>query len=70
MPVQQIWLDIAEQKVDAAKPYDDVEYSLLRADIARVHDFLVKSGINRVTAKSQLQNIEPYNRYPNLIAEL
>ena len=70
VPVQQIWLDIAEQKVDAAKPYDDVEYSLLRADIARVHDFLVKSGINRVTAKSQLQNIEPYNRYPNLIAEL
>lgn len=70
VPVQQIWLDIAEQKEDAAKPYDDVDYALLRADIGRAYDFLVKSGINRATAKAQLQNIEPYNRHPKLIAEL
>jgi hypothetical protein len=70
VPVQQIWLDVAEQNIDTARPYDDVDYSLLRADVARAYDFLVKSGINKATAKSRLENIEPYNRFPELIAEL
>jgi hypothetical protein len=70
VPVQQIWLDVAEQATDTAKPYDGVEYSVLRSDIRRAYDFLVRSGINNMTAKAHLQNIEPYNRYPQLITEL
>jgi hypothetical protein len=70
VPIQQIWLDVAEQTRDVAQPYDGVEFSVIRSDIRRAYDFLVKSGINRVTALAHLKAVEPYNRYPQLISEL
>jgi len=70
VPVQQVWLDIAEQELDAAKPYEDIEYSLIKADMRRAYECLVNSGINNVTAREQLKNIEPYNWFPQLIKEL
>lgn len=70
VPVQQIWLDTAEQTYDHAVPYDGVDYAILRADMRRVFELLTKSGINAQTARERMRLIEPFNRYPNLIKEL
>jgi hypothetical protein len=70
VPVQQIWLDSAEQSYDNAIPYDGVNYAVLRADLRRVFEVLIRSGINAQTARERMRSIEPFNRYPNLIEEL
>lgn len=70
VPVEQIWLDTAEQSSDHAAPYDGVEFSIIKADMRRVVEFLVKAGINHKTAIERLRSIEPFDRYPGLINEL
>jgi len=70
VPVEQIWLDTAEQSRDHAAPYAGVEFSIIKADMRRVVEFLVKTGINRQTAIERLRSVEPFDRYPKLINEL
>jgi hypothetical protein len=70
VPVEQIWLDTAEQSRDHAAPYAGVELSIIKADMRRVVEFFVKTGINRKTAIERLRSIEPFDRYPKLINEL
>jgi len=70
VPVQQIWLDTAEQLQNQAVPYDGVDYSLLRADMRRLFEILINSGINTDTARQRIQRMEPFNRYPDLAREL
>jgi hypothetical protein len=70
VPVQQIWLDTAEQVQDQAIPYDGVDYALLRVDMRRLFEILVNSGINLETARQRMRSMEPFNRYSNLIKEL
>lgn len=70
VPVQQIWLDVAEQTKEPARPYAAIEFPVIRADIRRAFDCLVKGGINKATARARLLMIEPYNLYPDLINDL
>ncbi|TFH12137.1 MAG: ATP-binding protein, partial [Lentisphaerales bacterium] len=70
VPIQQIWLDVAEQARDVAKPYDGIEFNVIRSDIRRAYDLLVKSGVNRTTIIAHLMMIEPYSFYPQFISEL
>lgn len=70
VPVQQIWLDTAEQLTDQAIPYSAIEYGVLRADMRRVFDLLLKSGSERQAARERIRKMEPFNRYPDLIREL
>ena len=70
VPVEQIWLDTAEQSRDHAAPYVGIKFSIIKADMRRVVEFLVKTGINRQTAIQRLHSIEPFDRYPKLINEL
>ena len=70
VPIEQIWLDTSEKTHDHAAPYAFVEFSVIKADMRRVVEFLVKSGINRKTAIEQLRSIEPFDRYSKLINEL
>lgn len=70
VPVEQIWLDTAEQCRDHAPPYGGVDYAILRADMSRAVEFLVSTGINRHTAIERLRSVEPFDRYPQLINEL
>ena len=70
VPVQQIWLDTAEQLQDQAIPYSAIEYNILRADVRRVFDMLLKSGSERDAARERIRKMEPFNRYPDLIREL
>jgi hypothetical protein len=70
VPVQQIWLDTAEDRADQALPYEDVGFDVLRGDLRVLFGLLRKSGINAATAKERLRVMEPFNRYPKLVAEL
>ncbi|MDB6124560.1 MAG: ATPase [Pedosphaera sp.] len=70
VPVEQIWLDTAEQSRDHATPYSGIEFSVIKADMRRVVEFLVKTGINRKTAIERLRSVEPFDRFPKLINEL
>ena len=70
VPVQQIWLDTAEQAVDQAVPYEDIDYKVLRGDLRTLFRILVDEGINAATARERLRLMEPFNRYPKLIEEL
>ena len=70
VPVEQIWLDTAEQSRDHAAPYAGVEFSIIKADMRRVVEFLVKTGINRKTAIERLRSLDPFDRYPKQINEL
>ncbi|MCX7009908.1 MAG: ATP-binding protein [Kiritimatiellaeota bacterium] len=70
VPVEQIWLDTAEQSRDHAAPYVGVEFSIIKADMRRVVEFLIKTGINRKTAIERLRSVEPFDRYPHFINEL
>lgn len=70
VPIQQIWLDTAEQGQEQAPPYDGVDYTLLRADMRRLFDILLNAGINHETARHRMRSLEPFNRYPDLIKEL
>ncbi len=70
VPVEQIWLDAAENPTDTAAPYAGLDPTVLRADMLRVYTFLTGSGINARTAKERLRTMEPFDRYPGIIDEL
>ena len=70
VPVQQIWLDSAEQIKDPSRPYEHVDLNVLRSDMRRTLEFLVASGINRATAIERIRNMEPFIDYPKLVSEL
>jgi Histidine kinase-, DNA gyrase B-, and HSP90-like ATPase len=70
VPIQQIWLDSAEQTHDHAAPYQGLEFSTIKADMNRVLNLYRKSGINIETAKERLRTMEPFDRYSKLINEL
>jgi hypothetical protein len=70
VPVEQIWLDAAEQTQDHAAPYSGLDLSIIRSDMRRVLEFLLQTGINRATALERLRSIEPFDRYKALINEL
>jgi hypothetical protein len=70
VPVEQIWLDTAEQSRDHAPPYDGIDFAVIKADMRRVVEFSVSAGINRATAIERLRSVEPFDRYQKLINEL
>ena len=70
VPVEQIWLDTAEQSNDHAPPYDGLEFAVIKSDMRRVVEHLTSSGIGRETAIERLRSIAPFNRYERQINEL
>lgn len=70
VPVEQIWLDTAEQQTEHSAPYASVDSALLKADMRRVVDFLCGSGMPREKAIKTLHSMEPFDRYPRLIKDI
>lgn len=70
VPVQKIWLDAAEQSQDNAAPYEGIPEEVLLADLRRVWDMLLDSGIAEDEARMRILSMEPFNRYPDEIANL
>jgi hypothetical protein len=70
VPVEQIWLDSAEQGIDRSIPYNDIDLAVIREDLRKVYHALKTNGVNESTARQRLNSIEPFNRFPGLIREL
>lgn len=70
VPVEQIWLDTAEQSKDHAAPYAGLDFAVIKSDMRRVLEFLTRTGINHETAIARLRTIEPFDHYSSLINEL
>src|SRR5439155_18599074 len=60
VPVEQIWLDTAEQLNDRPIPYDGVDLAVLRADLRKVYHALTAGGMDGVAARDRLRSIEPF----------
>jgi hypothetical protein len=70
VPVERIWLDVAEEPGGYAVPYEGLADSEIWSDLRRAHEMLKKSGIPSTTAAAFLSSSEPFNRYPALIQKL
>lgn len=70
VPVQKIWLNTSEENADYAKPYEDLDYEIVFADLHRVWKILLTTGIGRNEAKLKIRTMEPFNHYPELIEQL
>lgn len=70
VPVQKIWLNTSEENADYAKPYEDLDYEIVFADLRRVWEILLTTGIGRNEAKLKIRTMEPFNHYPELIEQL
>ena len=70
VPVQQIWLDTADQLDDQAVPYSGIEYGVIQGDMRRVFEMLLQFGFEREAAKDRIRKMEPFNRYHDLIRDL
>lgn len=68
IPVQQIWLDAAEETT--AAPYDDIPIDVIRSDLRSTCEQLERGGLSRFQAVATLKNIEPFMDHPTLIKEL
>lgn len=68
IPIQQIWLDAAEEST--AAPYDDIPIDVIRSDLRSTCDQLERGGLSRSQAIATLKNIEPFMDHPKLIKEL
>lgn len=70
VPVQKIWLNTSEENADYAKPYEDLDYEIVFADLRRVWEILLSTGIGKNEAKLKIRTMEPFNHYPELIEQL
>ena len=68
IPIQQIWLDAAEEST--AAPYDDIPVDVIRSDLRSTCEQLELGGLSRFHAIAMLKNIEPFMDHPKLIKEL
>ena len=70
VPVQKIWLDVAEQENDHAVAYAGLATEVVLGDMKRVFEMLIDSGIHPDEAAMQIGAMEPFNRYPEIISQL
>jgi len=68
IPIQQIWLDAAEEST--AAQYDDIPVDVIRSDLRSTCEQLERGGLSRFHAIAMLKNIEPFMDHPKLIKEL
>lgn len=70
VPVQQIWLDTADNESEHSIPYDGVNEDVVYADLRRLYECLKASNVPHPEAVLKLQSMEPFNRYPELMSKL
>jgi hypothetical protein len=70
VPIQKIWLDVAEKSEIHAAPFELDPPAHVREVIAQLYQALRIDGISADTARQRLLNIEPFNAYPEHIGAL
>jgi hypothetical protein len=70
VPVERIWLDTSEAPGEHAGPYEGMDDALVAADLRKAFQLLRTAGVSVAAAIGQLRALEPFNRYPDLVARL
>ncbi len=60
VPVEQIWLDVAQDSSSPASPFANEDEDVLRADVRRLIDFYQNKGMPRRDATAKVRGIYPY----------
>jgi hypothetical protein len=67
VPVQQIWLDVAESPDDHALPYEGLDEAIVMSDLRIASEFLSRSITSRQGLRTYLLATDPFRRYPALV---
>jgi hypothetical protein len=70
VPIERIWLDTAETPGEHAIPYEGLDEAVVWGDIKRTHELLRAAGHTSKAAVAYIRVLEPFNRYPYLVAKL
>jgi len=60
VPVEQIWLDVAQDSTNPASPFANEDQVVLIADVRRLIDFYENKGMSRLDACNKIRGIYPY----------
>lgn len=67
VPVQKIWLDMAESPDEHAVPYEGYDEETVLGDIRVACDFLAQSLTSPAALRTYLLATDPFKRYPTLV---
>ncbi len=70
VPVQQIWLDSAENSEQHSQPFEGVPSKEVREVMMQVYNALIKSGLSAKDAKKRLITMEPFQQFEKLVDRL
>ncbi len=70
VPTPSITIDHAEQPQSQAGPFEGVQSREVLAVLAEVYRTLRKRGLSRAQVQERIVNMEPFDRYPELVAAL
>jgi hypothetical protein len=70
VPVERIWLDIAEEPGGYSVPYEGLPETVVKGDLQKTFEILKFSGFSTSTAVEFLKSTEPFNRYLHLVEKL
>lgn len=70
VPVERIWIDVAESEADHGIPYQGLSEGQVLADIRKLYGYLRNANMSQESAIAYLLASEPFNRYPDLVATL
>lgn len=70
VPVQQIWLDNAENSEQHSQPFEGVPSKEVREVMTQVYNALIKSGLSPKDAKRRLITMEPFQHFAEIVDSL
>jgi hypothetical protein len=70
VPVQKIWLDTAESKETPVTGFKEAPTSDVVAVLRVMYAGLIRKGMSPQSACDRLRHSEPFNRFPDLVAQL
>lgn len=70
IPTKSIYIKEAEEPETLGKPFEGVKHDEIRKLMKQVYDSLINEGRKDEDAKSIIYNLEPFNYYPEYIANL
>ena len=70
IPVKSIYIKEAEESETQGKPFEGVKHDDIRSLMKIIFESIIKEGKTKEEAKAVVINLEPFNHYPEYIANL
>lgn len=70
VPVQQIWLDSAENSEQQSQPFEKAPSNEVRGVIMQVYKVLIKDGLTPFEARRCLVTMEPFQHFEEMVENL